>query len=358
MILPTSMAESDLTERAQLLFKALVERYIRDGQPVGSRTLARDSGLRLSPATIRNVMADLEELGLIASPHTSAGRIPTVQGYRFFVDSLLTIKPLDEREVSSLAQSIQLPSKAIYEPKQLLTNASSLLSSITAMAGVVMLPRRDLQALRQVEFLPLSERRVLVILVINNQEVQNRVIETSRDYSASELQEAANYLNSHFAGHDLRTVRSELLQEMEEAQQQMNKLMIATIEMAEKAFDQGAANDGGDFLMAGQTNLMNYSEMSDMDRLRQLFEAFNEKRDILHLLDQSLDAEGIQIFIGDESGREVLESCSVVTAPYTIEGQLVGVLGVIGPTRMRYDRVIPIVDVTAKLIGSALNQPR
>lgn len=337
-------------DRAQHLLKVLVERYIRDGQPVGSRTLARDAGLDLSPATIRNVLADLDDLGLVTSPHTSAGRIPTAQGYRMFVDTMLTIQPLGQEEVQRL--KAQLDSEEPTE--RLLVTASSLLSGITRLAGVVMVPRREQATLRQVEFLSLSSNRVLVIMVVNEREVQNKIIHTARNYSASELQQAANYLNAAFAGRRPQQVREDLIREMHASRADMNSIMQTVIEVADQVFAaESPAVD--DFVLAGQTNLMSYTEMADMDKLRQLFEAFNRKRDILQLLDQSLTAESMQIFIGEEAGREVLESCSVVTSPYSVGGQVVGVLGVIGPTRMAYNRVIPIVDVTAKLLGAALN---
>lgn len=338
-----------LNERAQQLLKFVVERYIRDGQPVGSRTVSRESSLDLSPATIRNIMADLEELGLVSSPHTSAGRVPTAHGYRVFVDSLLTVRDLADVEVSNLRHQLTPGG----EPKRILETASTMLSEITSLAGVVMLPRREHVASRHVEFLGLSQNRVLVILVTNEKEVQNRIIRTSRPYTQAELQQAANYLNEAFAGRDLSAMREGLVAEMQATREHINQLMITALEMVDEE-----AESEGDYVLAGQTNLMNYAEMSNVERLRQLFEAFNRKRDILHLLDQSLRADGIQIFIGEESGYEVLGDCSVVTAPYTVEGNVVGVLGVIGPTRMHYDRVIPIVDVTAKLLGAALNQAR
>ena len=345
------MSDSIISDRAQNLLKVLVERYIQDGQPVGSRTLSRDSGMELSPATIRNVMADLEELGLIRSPHTSAGRIPTARGYRLFIDSLLTVKQLDNSELLSLQQQIG----TIGEPDSVLSSASSLLSELTSMAGVVTLPRHEQESLRQLEFLPLSGNRVLVILVLNEREVQNRIIDTTRNYSAAELQQMANYLNQTYAGRDIREVRESLLRDMEQTKLDMNRLMTSAIEMAQRAFQRG---EDEDFVLAGETNLMAYSDMADMEKLRQLFDAFNRKSDILHLLDQSIHARGVQIFVGEESGFEVLQECSVVTAPYEAEGGVAGVLGVIGPTRMAYDRVIPIVDVTARLLGAALNQSR
>lgn len=344
------MSGTELTDRAQLLLKNLVERYIRDGQPVGSRTLSRDEQISLSPATVRNVMADLEDLGLIHAPHTSAGRVPTIKGYRLFVDNLLTVKPLNRGTLNSIQQQIG----EVIEPTQLLATATKQLSDMTSMAGVVMLPKRELAALKQVEFLPLSSRRVLVILVLNDGEVQNRIITTSRDYSAAELQQVSNFLTQICEGKDLVNARKSLLQQMEEARQTMNQMMADAIEMATKAFTPEQQN--GDFLLEGQTNLMSYADMADMERMRQLFEAFNKKQEILHLLDQSINADGVQIFIGEESGYDVLGDVSVVSAPYKVDDEVIGVLGVIGPTRMAYDRVIPVVDMTARLLGNTLNQ--
>ncbi|MCB1921276.1 MAG: heat-inducible transcriptional repressor HrcA [Candidatus Competibacteraceae bacterium] len=339
-----------LNERTQHLLRALVERYIRDGQPVGSRTLARDAGLDLSPATVRNVMADLEDLGYLRAPHTSAGRVPTARGYRFFIDALLRLRPLDHQEVEILRRHIGQP---VQSSADLARSVSNLLSGVTRLAGIVMLPRRNVVTLRHVEFLPLSETRVLAILVLNTQEVQNRIIQTRRPYSAGELQQAANYLNAQFAGQEIQQVRGALLGELREARDSLDRLMQTVMEMAEQTFE--TAPDGEDYVVAGQTHLMQYTDLSDLDKLRQLFEAFNHKRDLLHLFDQCLHAEGVQIFVGEESGFEVLEGCSVVTAPYSVEGQVLGVLGVIGPTRMAYDRVIPVVDVTARLLAAALN---
>jgi len=339
-----------LNERTQHVLKVLVERYIRDGQPVGSRTLSRDTGLDLSPATVRNVMADLEEFGYLRAPHTSAGRVPTARGYRFFIDALLQLKPLEEQEVAALRRRIDQPAPS---NAALAHTVSDLLSGITRLAGVVMLPRRHSATLRHVEFLPLSDNRVLVILVLNAQEVQNRIIQTQRPYSASELQQAANYLNAHFAGHDIQQVRGSLLDELRQTRANLDHLMQAVVEMAEQSLS--PSPDVDDCVVVGQTQLMQYAELSDLDKLRQLFEAFNHKRDLLHLFDQCLRAEGVQIFIGEESGFEVLEGCSVVTAPYTVEGQVLGVLGIIGPTRMAYDRVIPLVDVTARLLAATLD---
>lgn len=341
------MTEPVINERAQTLLKCLVERYIRDGQPVGSRTLSKEMELGLSPATIRNVMSDLEEMGFIKAPHTSAGRIPTVQGYRLFVDSLLRVKPLHSKDIDKL----QLGFNAGSNSDNLINSASSLLSSITQMAGVVTVPRRGQITLRHVEFLPLGSNRVLVIIVINEDEVQNRVIHTARSFSESELQQAANYLNGEFAGQDLLTIRTDLVKTMQATREDMRNVMMTAIQMADQVLET-SKND--DFILAGQTNLMGYAEMGDLDKLKHLFEAFNTKQDILHLLDQSIHAEGIQIFIGEESGYAALGDCSVITAPYRDKDDIIGVLGVIGPTRMAYDRVIPIVDVTARLLSSVL----
>lgn len=341
----------ELNERAQFLFKTLVERYIADGQPVGSRTLARDTRLELSPATIRNVMADLEDMGLIRSPHTSAGRIPTVRGYRLFVDCMLTYRAPQAAEMQRLLEGVRQET----DVRRLLEKTSSLLSEITRFAGLVMLPKAESKQLRQVEFLPLNDNRVLVILVINDQEVQNRIIKTARRYSAAELTEAANYLNHAFAGRDIRQVKRDLLAEMNDTRDEMNRMMATVIDMAQQVFVE--EDPGKDYVLAGQTNLMDINELSDLDKLRNLFDAFNRKRDILHLLDQALNANGVQIFIGEEAGYEAFDDCSIVTSTYGEDGEVLGVLGVIGPTRMSYERVIPIVDLTAKMLTSALNSP-
>jgi len=338
----------EISERAQHMLRVLIDRYVREGQPVGSRTLAREAGLELSPATIRNVMSDLEELGFIRAPHTSAGRVPTVQGYRFFVDTLLKVQPLDITSV----EKMRLEFQAKQAPKNLIESASELLSGITHLAGVVTLPKHEHALFRRVEFLPLSEKRVLAILVTSEGEVQNRMIKTDRQCSASELQQASNYLNRLFQGKDLGAVRSTLLSEMQEARSTMNRMMVTAIQMADQVLEEKQSED---YVMAGQTNLMEFHELCDIEKLRNLFDAFNQKREILHLLDQCVHGDGIQIFIGDESGYQTLDECSMVTAPYQVDGEVVGVLGVIGPTRMAYERVIPIVDATARLLGAALN---
>jgi heat-inducible transcriptional repressor len=347
----TEGTEEGLNERAQLLLKALIENYIRDGQPVGSRTLSRDSGLSLSSATIRNVMADLEDLGLVASPHTSAGRIPTDKGYRLFVDTLLKLKPLRHEEIEEIERLLRSDAA---NGRSLVQTVSQMLSNVTHMAGLVTLPNPNYVALSQIEFIALSENRALAIMVMSNREVQNRVVQLDRYYSTEELRRAANYLNEAFAGRSLPDVRAELVGQLQETRQHMNQLMQDAIQMAQKVFD-AKPDEGVEYVIAGETNLMGFAELSNVDRLRRLFEAFNEKHDILRLLDSCLRADGIQIFIGQESGYRILDDISVVTAPYTLDNRVVGVLGIIGPTRMAYERVIPIVDLTAKLLGSALN---
>jgi heat-inducible transcriptional repressor len=347
----TEGTEEGLNERAQLLLKALIENYIRDGQPVGSRTLSRDSGLSLSSATIRNVMADLEDLGFVASPHTSAGRIPTDKGYRFFVDTLLKLKPLRHEEIEDIER--RLTSDAA-NGRSLVQTVSQMLSNVSHMAGLVTLPNPNYVALSQIEFIALSENRALAIMVMSNREVQNRVVQLDRYYSTEELRRAANYLNEAFAGRSLPEVRAQLVGQLQETRQHMNQLMQDAIQMAQKVFDT-KPDEGVEYVIAGETNLMGFAELSNVDRLKRLFEAFNEKHDILRLLDSCLRADGIQIFIGQETGYRILNDISVVTAPYMLDNRVVGVLGIIGPTRMAYERVIPIVDVTAKLLGSALN---
>lgn len=345
---PASVTGEKISSRAQILLKTLVERYIRDGQPVGSRTLAEDTRLELSTATIRNVVADLERLGLVSAPHTSAGRVPTEMGYRMFIDNLVTIKPLESTEVKTLTDTFDRE----VDTSRLLESASNVLSGLTQMASVVMLPFQKQVSLRQIEFLPLSDKRVLAILVCNECDVQNRVIYTSRPYTLPELEKISSYLNHQFIGKDVATVRRQLLKEMQGTQERMDKMMRSAIEIAQQALE---GVEPHDYVMAGETNLMGYEEMADVSRLKQLFDAFNEKQGILNLLDKSLQARGVQIFIGQESGYEVLDSCSVITAPYSANDEILGVLGIIGPKRMAYDRIIPVVDVTAKMLGSVLN---
>lgn len=333
-----------LDDRAKLLLKTLVERYIAEGQPVGSRTLSRASGLELSPATIRNVMSDLEELGLIASPHTSAGRVPTARGYRLFVDTMLTAQ----------REQIAAPSLAPDQPQKVISNAANLLSSLSQFVGVVMAPRRS-SLFRHIEFLRLSERRILVILVSPEGDVQNRVIFTETDYSPSQLVEAANYLNAHYMGLTLEQVRERLQGEVEKLRAEIATLMQAAVTVGTEAMTQ--AQD--DVVIAGERNLLAVSDFSsDMSHLRRAFDLFEQKAQLMRLLDIAGQAEGVRIFIGGESQVVPYEELSVVSAPYVVDGQVVGTLGVIGPTRMPYERMIQIVDITSKLLGNALSQSK
>lgn len=335
-----------LDSRAQKLLKTLVERYIADGQPVGSRTLSRHCGLDLSPATIRNVMADLEELGLITSPHTSAGRIPTPRGYRLFVDSLITVQPLEVEQTEQLQGQL-----ASYEPQRVLNQAANLLSQLSRFAGVVMSPRRA-SVFRQVEFLRLSERRILLIIVTPEGDVQNRILVTDRDYGAGQLVEAANYINHHYAGLALDEIRSRLQGELNSLREDITMLMQRAVEASKQAFTEQSEA----VLISGERNLLGVNELTvDMDRLRRLFGLFDQKTSLVQLLDACSRAEGVQIFIGGESELVPLDQLSIVVAPYEVDGRIVGTLGVIGPTRMAYERVIPIVDITARLVSSALS---
>jgi heat-inducible transcriptional repressor len=339
----------NLDARARHLLRSLIAQYIAEGQPVGSRTLARSSGLDVSPATIRNIMSDLEEFGLVAAPHTSAGRVPTAQGYRVFVDSLLEMRPLDETEVEQMRR--ELPTGAATP--DLLGSASSLLSEMTRFVGVVSVPRREEFPFRHIDFVPLDGDRVLVILVFTDGQVQNRVIAPQRPYKAGELEQVANFLNANFAGMRIDDIRARLLHEMRDERARLNALLTAAVDVAEKAF-QGAG--GGDMLVAGQTNLMGRQDGPDVDRLRELFEAFQRKRDLLLLLERCSRADGVRLFIGEESGFAALDSYSLVTAPYGVGGRVLGVLGVVGPTRMAYERVIPVVQATAQVISGALKR--
>ncbi|MCZ8252375.1 MAG: heat-inducible transcriptional repressor HrcA [Hylemonella sp.] len=333
-----------LDDRAKLLLKTLVERYIAEGQPVGSRTLSRASGLELSPATIRNVMSDLEELGLIASPHTSAGRVPTARGYRLFVDTMLTAQ----------REHIATPSLAPDQPQKVISNAANLLSSLSQFVGVVMTPRRS-SVFRHIEFLRLSERRILVILVSPEGDVQNRVIFTETDYASSQLIEAANYLNAHYMGLTLEQVRERLQGEVDKLRAEIATLMQAAVTVGTEAMSQ--AQD--EVVIAGERNLLAVSDFSsDMSHLRRAFDLFEQKAQLMRLLDIAGQAEGVRIFIGGESQVVPYEELSVVSAPYEVDGQVVGTLGVIGPTRMPYDRMIQIVDITSRLLGNALSQSK
>ena len=346
------MAKLELNERKQRLLMALVERHIRHGQPVGSKTLATGSGLAVSPATIRNLMAELEDMGLLASPHTSAGRVPTERGYRLYVDTLLASSTMERPDNARLRDELRQMLAPDQSPEALVSQASRSLAELTRMAGLVAVPRRDVTTLRQVEFLPLSGQRVLVVLVVNRSEVQNRIIQTSRDYNEVELRQAANYINKTYAGCDLDNICEGLLSTMDADRAQMDVLMQATMDIAGKALRQDRKDS--DYVVSGESNLLEGGQMDSIEKVRDLFDAFNRKRDILHLLERSMKADGVQIFIGEEAGYEVFDDYSVVTAPYSDGARILGVLGVIGPTRMAYERVIPIVDVTARMLSSAL----
>jgi len=336
-----------LDPRAQHLLKTLIERYIAEGQPVGSRILSRQSGLELSPATIRNVMADLEEMGFIASPHTSAGRVPTPKGYRFFVDTLLVVKPLEDSEINELQGQLHAD-----RPQLLMSAAAQMLSQLTHFAGVVRTSRRG-ASFRHVEFMRLSDRRVLLIIVTPEGDVENRILHTDRSYTPQQLLEASNFLNQHYAGQPLQTVRTLLADELRQLREDVVALMTAAVDAGSEALSEG----GESLVVSGETNLLHAQDLaSNMDRIRRLFEVFEQKTSLLHLLDAGQRSQGVHLFIGGESGVAPLDECSIITASYEVDGRIVGTLGVIGPTRMAYERVIPIVDVTAKLLSNALTQ--
>src|SRR5215467_86092 len=335
-----------LDARARLLLKALIERYIADGQPVGSRSLSKISGLDISPATIRNVMSDLEDMGLVASPHTSAGRIPTPRGYRLFVDTLLTVQPLEVQQAQIIQGRLQ-----VAEPQRAIQTAAQVLSNLSQVAGVVLTPRRA-STFRQVEFLRLSDKRVLLIIVTPEGDVQNRIILTERAYSQAQLIEAANVLNQHFAGLDFDEARRRLHGELAELHAEIARLMEAAVQAGADA-----SQEGDPVVITGERNLIGVSELAaDMEKLRALFDLFEHKQRLMDLLAVSIRAQGVQIYIGGESQLVPLDEMSLVVAPYEVDGQVVGTLGVIGPTRMAYERVIPIVDITARLLSNVLSQ--
>ncbi|MCG3170734.1 MAG: Heat-inducible transcription repressor HrcA [Pseudomonadales bacterium] len=339
-----------ISERQQLLLRTLVGLYIRGGQPVGSRTLVQHSGVSVSPATVRALMADLESRGYVATPHTSAGRVPTAKGYRFFIDTLITMQPLPPGEIEALKTQLG-PDKTTQE---LLAATSNLLSVITHQAGLVTVPRQDEVTLRHVEFLPLAGSRVLVILVLNEKEVQNRIIHTEREYEEHELRAAANFVNAHFTGRGLDAIRDDLLSTLHKTRKKIDGLLEAAMDIASRALVTEDRKKDAAYVVRGQSHLLDAASADNMKRLRELFEAFQQQKDILHLMERSARADGVQIFIGEEAGYEPLVDFSLVTAPYQDGGRTVGVIGVIGPTRMAYDRVIPVVDVTARMLTAAL----
>lgn len=338
-----------INDRAAILLKQLVASYIDDGQPVGSKKLAQDAGLDISSATIRNVMCSLEKKGLVIAPHTSAGRIPTEQGLRLFVDSLLEVQPIEEKLISQLQSQLDPD----MEMNELVNHASQMVSEMTQMAGIVSVPKHTNARLRHIEFLPLPEKRVLAIMVTNEKDVQNKVLHLHREYTSDELQHAANYLNQQFTGQDVHQIRDSLLQDLDRTRQDVDTVMKTAVEVADKALSE----DGGsepEFIVQGETNLVRYNANTDRQQLQHLFEIFDRKREMLGLFDRCVQGEGVKIFIGHEAGFEGFGDCSVITAPYSVAGNAVGVLGVIGPARMNYDQVIPVVDITAKLLGDAL----
>lgn len=338
-----------LNERAAILLKQLVASYINDGQPVGSKQLAQDAGLDISSATIRNVMCGLEKKGLVISPHTSAGRIPTEQGLRLFVDSLLEVQPIEEKLISQLQQKLDPD----MEMNELVNHASQMVSEMTQMAGIVSVPKQTNAKLRHIEFLPLPEKRILAIMVTNEKDVQNKVLHLDREYSADELQHAANFLNQQFTGQDVHQIRDRLLQDLDRTRQDVDSVMKTAVEVADKALSDNEVIKP-EFIVQGETNLVRYNQNTDRTQLQHLFEIFDRKREMLGLFDRCVQGDGVKIFIGHEAGFEGFGDCSVITAPYSVEGKAIGVLGVIGPARMNYDHVIPVVDITAKLLGDAL----
>ena len=338
-----------MDERALSLLKTLVERYIADGLPIGSRTLSRTSGLELSPATIRNVMADLEEHGLIASPHTSSGRVPTARGYRLFVDMMMTTRPLDQSQLSAELASVReqlLPD----QPQRVIAQAAQLLSNLSHFVGVITAPRRP-GVVRHIEFLRLGERRVLLILVTTDADVQNRMIITARDYTQSELVEATNYVNAHYAGLDIEGMRDRLRSEIVALRDEIAQLMQAAVQAGSEAI-----HEGEQVVVSGERNLLAVQDFGqDMGSLRKLFDVFEKKTELMRLLEVSSRAEGVRVYIGGESGVVPFEELSVVSAPYEVDGRVVGTLGVIGPTRLAYDRMVQIVDITSRLVGNVLS---
>ena len=334
--------------RAQYLLKVLIQKYISDGSPIGSRTLLEDSGLDLSPATIRHVMSDLEDHGLIRAPHTSSGRIPTARGYRMFVDTLVRYQKPDTDYIDEIQSDLRADN---YDTGQLIDKVSNTLSRITSLAGIVKVPKGDNVSLKRIEFLPLSENRILTILVLNNDEVQNRILDTKEKHSASELQKVSNFINENYVNQSLDSIRMKLVNDMDETRLSMNKEMQDIISTASKAME---VADEDEFIVAGERNLMDFAEYSNVEKLKQLFDAFSRKRMMIDLLDRSISADGVQIFIGSESGFSMLDDCSVIAAPYKMSKNQIGVLGVVGPKRMAYDRVVPIVDLTAKMLGSII----
>lgn len=336
------------SHRARRILSAIVDKYIQEGIPIGSKSLSLADEIGLSPASIRNVMSDLEELGFIASPYTSSGRVPTSKGYRFFIDSLLKLQPVEANELARIKKRVNTHES---NSRELAISVSNTLSAITKLAGIVTIPKQQVTRLKEIDFIQLSEKRILAIIVMNETEVENRILQMKRDYSKDELKQASNYLNTHYKGRSLSYIKKHLINEMIQTKESVNSLMSDLIDIADKVLD---FDESEEYIVAGQRRLMDFHELSDIKKLRQLFDAFREKQQLLELLDKSMSTDGIQIFIGEESGYQMFDNCTLITSPYTTEEGAIGVLGVIGPTRIAYQKVIPIVDITAKLLGKSL----
>ena len=341
--------DSSPSLRAKLILSAIVDKYVQDGIPVGSKSLSLTDSIDLSPATIRHVMSDLEELGFIASPHRSSGRIPTPKGYRFFIDSLLKLKPVEQNEIRTIKARVQ---KSKNSGRELAKSVSNTLSAITKLAGIVTIPKQSVTRLKEIDFIPLSDKKILAIIVTNEAEVENRILEMNRIYSREELNRAANYLNINFKGKSLVYIKKQLIRELQTTKESVTVMMTNLINIADQVLDIKTSEE---YIVAGQRRLMDFQELSDVAELRKLFDAFREKHELLALLDKSMSTTGIQIFIGEESGYQMFDNCTVITSPYTTEDGAIGVLGVIGPTRISYRKIIPIVGVTAKLLNQPLN---
>ena len=336
------------SHRARRILSAIVDKYIQEGIPIGSKSLSLADNIGLSPASIRNVMSDLEELGFIASPYTSSGRVPTSKGYRFFIDSLLKLQPVEATELERIKKRVNLHDS---NSRELAISVSNTLSAITKLAGIVTIPKQQVTRLKEIDFIQLSEKRILAIIVMNETEVENRILQMKRDYSKDELKQASNYLNTHYKGRSLSYIKKHLINELMQTKDSVNSLMSDLIDIADQVLD---FDESDEYIVAGQRRLMDFHELSDIKKLRQLFDAFKEKQQLLELLDKSMSTSGIQIFIGEESGYQMFDNCTLITSPYTTEDGAIGVLGVIGPTRIAYQKVIPIVDITAKLLGKSL----
>lgn len=336
------------SHRARRILSAIVDKYIQEGIPIGSKSLSLADNIGLSPASIRNVMSDLEELGFIASPYTSSGRVPTSKGYRFFIDSLLKLQPVEATELERIKKRVNFHES---NSRELAISVSNTLSAITKLAGIVTIPKQQVTRLKEIDFIQLSEKRILAIIVMNETEVENRILQMKRDYSKDELKQASNYINTHYKGRSLSYIKKHLINELMQTKDSVNSLMSDLIDIADQVLD---FDESDEYIVAGQRRLMDFHELSDIKKLRQLFDAFKEKQQLLELLDKSMSTNGIQIFIGEESGYQMFDNCTLITSPYTTEDGAIGVLGVIGPTRIAYQKVIPIVDITAKLLGKSL----